>query len=364
MRIKNLVLKNFRNHKDLNLQFNDDFVIFFGPNATGKTNLLESLYFLSVFKSFRDASNYLFSKGTFNLELHASIEKQGQEHLLEIFLEDRGGKIFANFKLDGVRKARKLVQNFLSAVIFDPTDVDLMSKPSDQRRRYLNMILSQNSAQYMENLYNYKKVITQKNQLLYNVKIGRSSPSELSTWNEQQIYFGSEIIAKRKDYINYLNQSISEIYAAVSGFSRPIEVEYRTVPGESKTHIAANFKKALFDNQEKEIALAACTVGPHRDDFTLISEGIYLSPFSSRGELRSQILALKILELEYLILENDRPIMLLDDVLSELDADRRVYLLKYLKDKFQTFITSTVPIEMPAQHISLREGSVASQERF
>ena len=361
MRIKSINLKNFRNHKSLNLDFNNDFVVFFGPNATGKTNLLESLYFLSIFKSFRDASHYLFSKGTFNLELHAVVEKAGQDHLLEIFLEDRGGKIFANFKLDGVRKTKKLMQNFLSAVIFDPTDVDLMSKPSDQRRRYLNMILSQSSSKYMEDLYNYKKVITQKNQLLYNIKGGRSAPSELGSWNEQQVYFGSEIIAKRKEYINYLNQSVSEIYASVSGFSRPIEVDYKTVAGDSKNNIAANFKKELFDNQEREIAASVSLIGPHRDDFSLTSEGIYLAPFSSRGELRSQVLALKILELEFLSNEGDRPILLLDDVLSELDEDRRVYLLKYLKDKFQTFITSTVRIEMPAQHVSLREGFVTKE---
>lgn len=359
MRIKSLTLKNFRNHKNLNLDFKEDFVVFYGPNATGKTNLLESLYFLSIFKSFRDASNFLFSKGTFNIELHAVVEKGSNDHLLEIFLENRGGKIFANFKLDGVRKARKLIQNFLTAVIFDPTDVDLMNRPSDQRRRYLNMILSQNSPKYMEDLYNYKKVITQKNQLLYNIKSGRSALSELNTWNEQQIFFGSEIIAARKDYVNYLNRSISEIYAAVSGFSRPIEVEYKTIAGDNKNNIAANFKKELFDNQEREIAQAASVVGPHRDDFMLVSEGIILPPFSSRGELRSQILALKILELEFLTRDGERPVLLLDDVLSELDEDRRVYLLKYLKGKFQTFITSTVPIEMPAQHVSLREGWVA-----
>ena len=355
MRIKSLNLKNFRNHKNLNLEFNDDFVVFFGPNATGKTNLLESIYFLSIFKSFRDASNYLFAKGTFNLELRSVMEKGGKDHLLEIFLESRADRIFANFKLDGVRKSRKLVQNFLSAVIFDPTDVDLLNKPSDQRRRYLNMILSQNSAKYMDDLYNYKKVITQKNQLLYAVKTGRANTTELSAWNEQQVYFGTEIILKRKEYVNYLNQSISEIYASISGFSRPIEVEYKTVAGENKNTIAANFKKDIFENQEREIATASSVIGPHRDDFSLTSEGIYLPPFSSRGELRSQVLALKILELEYLTKDGERPILLLDDVLSELDEDRRVFLLKYLRGKFQTFLTSTVPIEMQAQHVSLKQ---------
>ncbi len=355
MKVKSITLKNFRNHKNLELNFQEDFVIFHGPNATGKTNLLESIYFLSIFKSFRDASNYLFSKGTFNVEIRAAIEKESQDNLLEIFLENRGGKIFANFKLNGVRKTKKMVQNFLSAVIFDPTDVDLLNKPSDQRRRYLNMVVSQTSGAYIDDLYNYKKIITQKNQLLQNIRAKKSSLSELQTWNEQQAVFGTEIILRRKEFMDFLNQNISEVYASISGFSRPVEVEYKTVPGDGKAGIYGNFKKSLFENQEKEIALGMSLVGPHRDDFTLISEGIYLPPFSSRGELRSQILALKVLELEFLTKDNDRPILLLDDVLSELDEDRRVFLLKYLKGRFQTFLTSIVPVEMQAQHVNLKQ---------
>ncbi len=355
MRVKNIQLKNFRNYPDIKLDFEGDFIVFHGPNATGKTNLLESIYFLSLFKSFRDASNYLFSKGTFNIEIKANIEKEGAEHLMEIFLENRAGKIFANFKQDGVRKTKKQMENFLAVVIFDPTDVDLLSKAPDQRRRYLNVLLSQKSKEYLDNLYNYKKVISQKNQLLQSIKIGKASPTELQTWNEQLALFGTEIILARKEYINYLNQAISEVYAAVSGFARPIEVEYQGVPGEGRNEILQNFKKYLFDNQQKEILSAGSLIGPHRDDFTLKSEGLYLAPFSSRGELRSQILALKVLELEYLKRGEDRPILLLDDVLSELDEERRVFLLKYLRGRFQTFITSTVPIEMQAQHVNLRQ---------
>jgi DNA replication and repair protein RecF len=354
MRVKNINLKNFRNHKDLSLEFTDDFVVFYGPNATGKTNLLESIYFLSLFKSFRDASNYLFNKGTGNLEIRATVEKEGIDHTFEVFLENRG-KIYANFKLDGVRKTKGLMENYLSAVIFDPTDVELFNESPDLRRRYLNMVLSQQSPRYMENLYNYKKIITQKNQLLLSVKQGKASTNELQTWNDQQAAFGTEIILERKEYVNYLNQAISEVYAAVSGFSRPIEVEYTTVPGEGRAQISANFKKLLLDYQQKEIASVSSLIGPHRDDFTLKSEGLYLTPFSSRGEMRSQVLSLKILELEYLKKGEDRPIFLLDDVLSELDEERRVFLLKYLKGRFQTFITSTVPIEMEAQHVSLKQ---------
>lgn len=354
MKVKSITLKNFRNHRDLFLEFKDDFVVFYGPNATGKTNLMESIYFLSLFKSFRDASNYLFSKGTFNLQIAAIIEKNDEDHLFEIFMENRG-KIFANFKLDGVRKTKGQMESFLAAVIFDPTAVDLLSKSPDQRRRYLNVVLSQKSPRYMEDLYNYKKIITQKNQLLSYIRQGKASPSDLQAWNEQQALFGTEIIMERKEYMNYLNQALSEVYAAVSGFSRPIEAVYETVQGDNKASVLGNFKKMLFDYQQREIATANSLIGPHRDDFTLKSEGLYLAPFSSRGELRSQVLALKILELEYLTKNGDRPILLLDDVLSELDEDRRTFLLKYLKGRFQTFITSTVPIEMEAQHVNLKQ---------
>ncbi len=359
MRIKNIQLKNFRNHQDLNLDFTSDFVVFHGPNATGKTNLLESIYFLSLFKSFRDASTYLFSKGTFNLQLKAIIERGGKEHELEVFLENRGGKIFANFKLDGVRKTKNQIESYITAVIFDPTHVDLLNKAPEDRRRYLNILLSQKSTEYMENLYNYKKVITQKNQLLQSIKSGKASPFELTAWNDQLALFGSAIVEQRRQYINYLNQTISEVYAAVSGFARPIDVEYIGLTGENKNDIHSNFKKALFDNQQKEIMAGTSLIGPHRDDFTLKSEGLYLAPFSSRGELRSQVLSLKILELEFLKEEGDSPILLLDDVLSELDEDRRVFLLKYLKGRFQTFITSTVPVEMEAQHVNLKQLSLS-----
>jgi DNA replication and repair protein RecF len=354
MKIKNLTLKNFRNHRDLHVEFDNDFVVFHGPNATGKTNLMESIYFLSLFKSFRDASNFLFSKGTFNLQISATVQKVDVEHVFEIFMENRGNKLFANFKLDGVRKTKKQMEGFLTTVIFDPTDVDLFSKSPDQRRRYLNVVLSQKSSKYLENLYNYKKIITQKNQLLANIRAGRSAHSELHSWNEQQALFGTEIIMDRKDYINYLNQAVSEVYASVSGFSRPIEVVYQSISGDNRQAILANFKRELFEMQPREIGSASSIVGPHRDDFTLKSEGLFLTPFSSRGELRSQILALKILELEFLKDGEDRPILLLDDVLSELDEERRVFLLKYLKGRFQTFITSTVPIEMEAQHVNLK----------
>ncbi len=352
MRIKKIQIKNFRNYPDLNIQINSDTVILTGPNAVGKTNLLESIYFGSLFKSFRDDTEFIFLKDTSHLELCLVLEKAGQEHILEVFLEKRE-KIYANFLIDGVKKKRREAQGFISVVIFDPTDVDMFTKTPDFRRKYLNMVLSQKNPEYLEALGSYKKALFQKNRLLADMRAGRSLGEDLVSWNEQLVRLGSNIIIERKKFISFLNANVAEVYTTISGFHRPVEVAYDTLQGDTLEEVSLAFRQRLEVLSKREALLASCLVGPHRDDFFLKSDGLYLSPFSSRGELRSQVLALKILELEYLSRGDEKPILLLDDVLSELDETRRTFLLKYLQGKFQTFITTTHPLEMPAQHITL-----------
>ena len=352
MKVKNIQIKNFRNYPSLELGINNDVVIFTGPNAVGKTNLLESIYFSSLFKSFRDDTEFIFLKDSNNTEIKMLIEKNGEEVLLEIFLERRE-KIYANFMIDGVKKKRKEAQGFVNVVIFDPTDVDMFSKTPDFRRKYLNMVLSQKDIRYLDDLTAYKKVLFQKNKLLQDIKQGKAQGDDLAVWNDQLLTLGSNIIFERKQFTNFLNNSISEIYSTISGFNRPVEVSYESVVGESLEEVTTSLKEALVRVSAKELMVGLSLVGPHRDDFFLKSEGLFLSPFSSRGELRGQVLALKILELEYLSKGDDKPILLLDDVLSELDETRRTFLLRYLQGKFQTFITTTHPLEMPAQHVTL-----------
>lgn len=352
MKITNIQVKNFRNYPDLDLAVNSDMVVLSGPNAVGKTNLLESVYFGSLFKSFRDDAEYIFLKGQTAAEVHLTVEQNGEQHTIEAYLEKRD-KIFANFKIDGVKKKRKEAQGFLKVVIFEPTDVDLFAKPPEGRRKYFNMVLSQHSAAYADNLASYKRVLSQKNRLLQDVKAGVAQADTLVSWNEQLVDLGAAITIARRNFINYLNQNISEVYAAISKFHRPVEVVYDGLEGDDEAQVKESFQAALARRAEREIAAGSSLVGPHRDDFYLQSEGLYLAPFSSRGEQRSQILALKILELEYLSLGDDKPVLLLDDVLSELDETRRLFLLKYLQDKFQTFITTTYPLEMAGQHVSL-----------
>jgi DNA replication and repair protein RecF len=229
----------------------------------------------------------------------------------------------------------------------------MFTKPPESRRKYLNMVLSQKNLGYLDALGKYKKVLFQKTRLLQDVKAQRSQGEDLAEWNEQLIALGGSIILERKKLISFLNTRIAEIYTAISGFHRPVEVSYDTLPGESLDEIFQSFRQKLGEVSKKEAVLAACLVGPHRDDFSLKSDGLFLSPFSSRGELRSQVLALKILEMEFLSNGDEKPVLLLDDVLSELDETRRTFLLKYLQGKFQAFITTTHPLEMPAQHITL-----------
>ncbi len=352
MRIKNIKIKNFRNYPELDLVITGDTIVLTGPNAVGKTNLLESVYFASLFKSFRDDTEFIFMKYEGDLELVMQVEKEGKQRTLEVFLEKRE-KVYANFRVDGVKTKRANAQGFVSVVVFDPSDVDMFGKSPDVRRKYLNMVLSQNSPVYLESLGAYKKILFQKTRLLQDLKNGRGVGEGLEAWNQQLVEVGAVITSERKKFINFLNTRIAEVYTNISGFHRPIEVWYQGVEGESLAEIKQNLQQKLETVSSKEKLLAVCLAGPHRDDFSLKSEGLYLPPFSSRGELRSQVLALKVLELEYLSKGSEKPILLLDDVLSELDDTRKAYLLKYLQGGFQTFITTTQTLDIPAQHISL-----------
>lgn len=358
MRITNIQLTNFRNYPVLDLAVSQDLVVFSGPNAVGKTNLLESVYFASLFKSFRNDPEFIFLQGADNAKIKVNIEKAGEAHTLEIFLE-RGNKIYAQFKIDGVLKKRKEAQGFLKVVIFDPADVDLFVKPPEQRRKYLNMVLSQKSRQYLENLAGYKKILLQKNRLLQDIKLGKTGTEELDAWNQQLADLGAQIIFERKEFIGFINQSLTEVYAAISRFHKPVEVFYSALAGADPEAIKQSFLTKLEHLASRELAAGVSLVGPHRDDFSLHSEGLYLAPFSSRGEQRSQVVSLKILELEYLSSGGEKPVLLLDDVLSELDETRREFLLKYLQGRFQTLITTTHPLEMPAQHVALSPAAQA-----
>ncbi|HEV7423858.1 MAG TPA: DNA replication and repair protein RecF, partial [Candidatus Paceibacterota bacterium] len=270
---------------------------------------------------------------------------------------EKRDKIYANFKIDGVKKKRKEAQGYVRVVIFEPTDVDIFTKAPEARRKYLNMVLSQKNPLYLENLTNYKRILAQKNKLLQSGKQG--TKPDLEPWNQQLADYGSQIIFERRAFINFVNQNISEVYAAISQFHRPVELVYESLTGDSLEELRGDFNQRLVEVSGKESLVGMSLVGPHRDDFYLQSEGLYLAPFSSRGEQRSQVLALKIMEMEYLSEGDDKPILLLDDVLSELDDIRRTFLLKYLQGKFQTFITTTHPLEMVGQHVTL---SPASQE--
>jgi len=360
MKVKNIHIKNFRNYPELEIEINNDVVVLNGPNAVGKTNLLESIYFASLFKSFRDDNEFIFLKDSSSSEISVVVEQDGEEKQLQIFLEKRD-KIYANFTLDGVKKKRKEAQGFIKVVIFDPTDVDMFTKTPEYRRKYLNMVLAQKDLKYLDSLTQYKKVLFQKNKLLQDIKQGRGTGNGLESWNEQLITLGSYIVFQRKQFIKYLNNNVSEVYTNISGFHRPVEVNFESVGGETLEDITASLQQQLQEYSAKEQVIGMAIVGPHRDDFFLKSEGLFLSPFSSRGELRSQVLSLKILELEYLSRGENKPILLLDDVLSELDETRRTYLLRYLQGKFQTFITTTHPLEMPAQHITLTPATQEEQ---
>src|SRR5262249_11783126 len=155
------------------------------------------------------------------------------------------------------------------------------TKSPEARRKYLNMVLSQKNPEYLDNLTQYKRVLTQKNKLLQDVRAGKATPEGLTSWNDQLVDYGSKIIEERKKFINFLNQNLSEVYTNISKFHRTVEVVYETLSGETLEEIQVAFRAALERLAPRELAAATSLAGPHRDDFVLQSEGLYLVSFSS-----------------------------------------------------------------------------------
>lgn len=370
MFLKSIKLINFRNFESFSHNFKKNLTILYGKNAAGKTNLLEAVRFLSFSKSFRaDHDLDLIYLNKDFTKVMAKV-KTGEENLeIDLTLSQKERKIEKIIKINNVaRSVSYLVGKFIS-VLFSPEDILLISGSPQLRRRYLDIILSQTNQHYYHFLLELKKVLASRNKLLWEIKEGRANLAELSFWDTKLIQCGIFIIQKRKKLLDFINSKIASVYQTIageSGFSTKAgsatflsketqteipakaggfgRLQLRYTPNiefENVNEIEENFQKELSIKKEEEIQKCRTLCGPHRDDFVFYLEGGCLSCFGSRGEFRSAILALKILELDFL--ENqigERPVLLLDDIFSELDSIRRARLLS-LVQKQQTIITIT-----------------------
>lgn len=342
MKISSLKLTNFRNWSDDEFDF-CDVTIFIGPNGQGKTNIVESLYLASTGRSWRTGHDAeMTAWGEDYSRVTVKFEKESADVKLELFwqknqssMSSKNDKTIKQLKVNDVKHRLIDLLGVVPAVLFSPESIDLLNGAPALRRRFLDMLLSQTDRRYALNLLEYGKVLRERNKLLAHIKNRRSKPDELDFWDGKLVQLGSAIIEKRQEVIKYFNKTLSADYEKISGKEQKLSLRYKASVETDR------FADMLASAREREVEQATTAYGPHRDDFLFILDSREVATFASRGEFRSVILALKMAELEYLTSKvGEKPILLLDDIFSELDHDRRMHLAKIVSGQ-QTIITTT-----------------------
>lgn len=345
MFVKKLSLQHYRNYESLTLDSFGGVNLMIGRNAQGKTNLLEALFFLALTKSHRTSKDReLISFGATHAVVHADIEKKYGDLSLEVRLSAQGKKA----KLNGLEQ-RKLSDfiGSLNVVMFAPEDLEIVKGTPGIRRRFLDMEIGQVQPGYLYHLQQYQKVLLQRNNLLKQMWGG--SPDQgvmLEIWNEQLVEHGVKIIKKRKQFIRKLQKWADHIHGGITGGSENLSLSYLPsfgeVEEEDEAVLLSQFMIKLSQMKDQEIRRGMTLAGPHRDDLAFHINGNEAQVYGSQGQQRTTALSLKLAEIELIHEEiGEYPILLLDDVLSELDPYRQTQLIETFQSKVQTFITAT-----------------------
>lgn len=336
MKIKSLKLKNYRNYDILNLDFDEAANIFYGDNAQGKTNILEAVYLTGTTKSHRGAKDREMIKfGCDESHLETIVEKNGIDYQIDMHLKKTGSKGIAINKIP-IKRASELF-GIVNFVFFSPEDLNVIKNGPSERRRFIDMELSQLDKVYMNNLSNYNKIVSQRNHLLKEISFGDrvSLESTLDVWDMQLVHYGNKIIERRTEFIQEMNEIIASIHKKLTGDREDIKVIYEPHNG------SLALEDALKKNRDRDLRLKSTSTGPHRDDICFMTGDLDIRKYGSQGQQRTAALSLKLAEIEMVKRAiHDTPVLLLDDVLSELDKHRQNYLLDSIHD-IQTLITCT-----------------------
>lgn len=334
MIIKSMELKNFRNYEDLKISFDQGTNIFYGDNAQGKTNVLEAVYMSGTTKSHKGSKDkemirFLEQEA----HLRTIVLKQGKEYQIDMHLKHNRSKGIAINKVP-IKKAGELF-GILNMVFFSPEDLNIIKNGPSERRRFLDSELCQLDKIYMSDLMNYNKILNQRNRLLKDMVYRPDLKDTLSVWDMQLVMAGNNIIRRRKQFVEELNDIVYKIHSKISGEREELFLKYEPSIDDSL------FENELGRMKERDMKLCQTSVGPHRDDLLFSIQGVDIRKFGSQGQQRTSALSLKLSEIELVKKSiNDTPVLLLDDVLSELDSSRQNYLLNNIYDT-QTMITCT-----------------------
>lgn len=334
MYFKNLKLKNYRNYSFLNLDLVNGINIIYGDNAQGKTNIIEAIYMSSTTKSYKQAKDKEIIKfGEEEAHIKTTYIKNEKENIIDIHLKNNKNKGIA---VNG-KKINKISDYFgvINTIIFAPENLYIIKEGPNLRRKFLDFYISQIDKIYIKNLSNYNKILNQRNILLKNINNNKNYLDELDIWDKQLILYGKKIIEKRKESIKELKKEIYEKHLFISSNTEKLITEYEYNVDEN------DFEKRLKETKEQDIKYQTTQTGPHRDDIKFIINNVDIRKYGSQGQQRTAALSLKLAELSSIKkIKQDNPVLLLDDVFSELDLIRQKLLVEHIKD-IQVIITVT-----------------------
>ena len=341
MKIKELTLNNFRNYENINLKFNDNINIFIGNNGEGKTNILESIYVLALTKSHRAYSDKnLILEGKIYTKIKAKVNKNNKDNDFELLLNQKGKKVLIN------NMAYKRISDYLSSlpvIMFSPDDLELIKGSPSERRKFLNTEISQIDNKYMYYLNDYNNLVKNRNEYLKIISFNNYNSDYLSILNNQIVEKAINIYKYRFEFIKKLEEKLLKLYS--KEFKSNINIKYITnfdINVFDELKIKRELLNKLEKNLKREIILGSTQYGPHKDDFEIYLNEYNIKEFGSQGQQRLSILCIKICEIEIFKEKTGYyPILLLDDVFSELDIKSRNKILNFVNKDVQIFISST-----------------------
>ena len=374
MHLTHLSLTNFRLFSRLDMDIPRRILLLMGANAQGKTSLLEAIYYLATFTSFhaqsdRQLLNFIATRETLSVaRLVAQYQRGERAHRLEVrLIQDAGNNGGARLRkevlLDGVKIPPSQVVGHFNAVIFLPQMTAILEGGPEERRRYLNLFISQANPAYARALIEYQQALTQRNALLKQLNERGGDRTQLDYWDELLASRGALLITTRADVIQELEVTAKRIHERLTGsgevlrlvyqpsydpfptpqgqFALPLQVQAQR-NGVTQEKVRQGFIEKLAEVRAEEIVRGVTTVGPHRDEMRVLSNAIDLGDYGSRGQIRTALLSLKLSEVDWLKQKtNQWPVLLLDETLAELDTFRRGYLLEYLESAEQVLLTTT-----------------------
>ncbi|KYZ75709.1 recombinase RecF [Anaerosporomusa subterranea] len=352
MKVDEIVLRSFRNYTTAKVAFSPTVNLLVGENAQGKTNILEAIYFAALGTSHRsaeDADMVAWQEQSAAIEL--KFVSRDIDGLLQIHLFSNRRK---QIRLNGQPAKMRDIMGTLNVVLFSPEDLWLIKGAPAVRRRFLDNEISQANKSYYQKLLRYQHSLLQRNNLLKAIRDHRSPIDQLDIWDEQLATLAAAVTAKRLESLRKLNMLANLMHRKLTNGKEGLTLHYtiQQVQAESPqtaSEFVAWYQEKLAANRQQDIARGSTSVGPHRDDVMMEINGQNLRAFGSQGQQRTGALALKLAELEFIKSETgEYPILLLDDVMSELDASRREHLLGFIKNRIQTFITATDATNFPA----------------